>query len=159
MELVSDALAGGLNQAWLMARVVIPLMIVLQFCRDLNLLGGLARLMSPLTRLFGMSGKSAFPLLIGLIFGLSFGAGVIFDSAREDGLSRRDLLLLVIFLVGCHAVVEDTLVFVVVGADGRLLLAARIGVALAVTWLISLFLKPSTTPALSKCLTEDGKCP
>jgi hypothetical protein len=157
MELVSDALAGGLNQAWLMARVVIPLMIVLQFCRDLNLLGGLARLMSPLTRLFGMSGKSAFPLLIGLIFGLSFGAGVIFDSAREDGLSRRDLLLLVIFLVGCHAVVEDTLVFVVVGADGRLLLAARIGVALAVTWLISLFLKPSSTPALPKGLTEDGK--
>lgn len=98
MDLLLDALAGGLSQAWLIARVVIPLMILLQLARDLNLLDGLARFLSPLTRLFGMSAKSAFPLLVGLIFGLSYGAGVIFDSAREDGLTKRDLFLLVLFL-------------------------------------------------------------
>lgn len=154
-ELILDALAGGLSQSWLIARIVIPLMILLQLGRDLKLLDGLARLMSPLTRFFGMSGKSAFPLLVGLVFGLSYGAGVIFDSAREDGLTRLDLLLLVIFLVGCHAVIEDTLVFVAVGADGRLLLASRIGVALAVTWIISIFLKPTTTPAFPGAFGKD----
>ncbi len=154
MDLLLDALAGGLSQAWLIARVVIPLMILLQLARDLNLLDGLARLLRPLTRLFGMSAKSAFPLLVGLVFGLSYGAGVIFDSAREDGLTKRDLFLLVLFLVGCHAIIEDTLVFVVVGADGRLLLATRVGVALVVTWLVSLFLSPTATTALPALLNK-----
>lgn len=157
MALLLDALAGGLSQAWLIARIVIPLMILLQIARDLKLLDRLARILSPLTRLFGMSPKSAFPLLIGLVFGLSLGAGVIFDSAREDGLTKRDLFLLVIFLVGCHAVVEDTLIFVVVGANGFLLLTIRIGVALGVTWLISLFMSPTATKALPDLFQKGSK--
>ena len=84
-----------------------------------------------------MSQESAFPLLIGLTFGLSYGAGVIIQSSKEGNLSKKDLVLLIVFLASCHAIFEDTLIFVAVGANGWILFAARLFAAILVTYLIS----------------------
>lgn len=137
-DLLLETLSGGLRSVWTITKIVIPLMIVLQLARDFKVMDRLSKHVEPLTRLVGMSGKAAFPLFVGLIFGLSFGAGAIIESSREDDLDKKDLLLLVVFLVTCHAVFEDTLIFVAVGANGLFLLITRLLTALAVTWLLSL---------------------
>jgi hypothetical protein len=55
------------------------------------------------------------------------------QAAKEDGVSKKDLYLAFIFLVSCHAVVEDTLVFVPLGIPVLPLLVIRVVTAVVLT--------------------------
>lgn len=135
--IVSEGITGGLRSVLNIAMIVFPLMIVMEIARDLNILDKIADFCKPLTKWMGVSKESAFPLAIGLVFGLAYGAGIIIQSAKDGNLDRRSLILISIFLVCCHAVIEDTLIFVAVGANGFFLLAIRLVTAFILTVLIS----------------------
>ncbi len=137
MPMFLEPLMGAALQVWKLAIVVIPLMAVLELSREYGLLNYFVKLTRPLTKLFKIQDESAFPLLVGLTFGLAFGAGVIIQSAHEGALNRRSLLLVTIFLACCHAVVEDTLIFAQVGANGWFLLSLRVVFALSTTLILS----------------------
>ena len=79
---------------------------------------------------------------LSVVIGLSYGAGVILQSAKEDELSQRDLYLLTYFLVAAHAVFEDTAIFVAVGVNGILLLLTRLLIAGLFTFAASRWIKP-----------------
>jgi len=72
----------------------------------------------------------------GLFFGLAYGAGVMIQAVKEDGVSQKDLTLAFIFLVACHAVVEDTLIFVPLGIPVWPLFLIRLGVAIILTLIV-----------------------
>ena len=65
----------------------------------------------------------------GLTFGLAFGAGIIMEQAREQKFTRREITLIILFLSACHAVVEDTLIFVPLSINVLPLLLIRLTVA------------------------------
>lgn len=136
-NIVSEGIIGGLKSVLNIAMIVFPLMIVMEIAKDLNLLNKISDFCKPLTKWMGVSKQSAFPLAIGLVFGLAYGAGIIIQSAKEGDLDKRSLILVSIFLVCCHAVIEDTLIFVAVGANGFLLLTMRLVTALILTIIIS----------------------
>ncbi|MCW5171299.1 nucleoside recognition domain-containing protein, partial [Burkholderia cenocepacia] len=98
-----------------LACIVIPLMIIIQFMRDLGWLHTLSKWLSPFTRMLGMKENTSMTMLAGLTIGLAYGAGVMMKAVEEDGVSKKDLTLAFIFLVACHAVVEDTLIFIPLG--------------------------------------------
>jgi len=120
-----------------MARIIIPLMIIMEVLKDLNILDRLSNILEPVAKFLGISKKSTFPLIIGLFLGLAYGAGVIIKSAKDGELSKKDLYLLIIFLVACHSVIEDTLLFVAMGANGWLLLGIRVIIAITLTALVA----------------------
>lgn len=120
-----------------MALIVIPLMIGIQWMKDRNILSWFTKGMSPVTRVLGMAPNSATTLGAGLLFGLAFGAGVIIQQVKEEHVSRKDVYLLFIFLVACHAVVEDTLIFVPLGIPVWPLLVIRLLVAALLTMVIA----------------------
>jgi len=134
--MIKDGIVGSLSYVFNIALIIIPLMIVMQFLKDLKILDKIANWMEPVAKFLGISKKSTFPLLIGLLLGLAYGAGVIISSAKESELTKRDLYLVVIFLVACHSVIEDTLIFVAIGANGWLLLGMRLVIAIALTILV-----------------------
>lgn len=136
-SVLKEATIGSISSVWQIAIIVIPLMIVMQLAKDYKVLDYISKFLKPVTDFFGMSKESGFPLLIGLIFGLSYGAGVIIQSSKEGNLSKKDLVLLIVFLASCHAVIEDTLIFVAVGANGLILFGARLIVAIVATYLMS----------------------
>ena len=78
---------------------------------------------------------------LGLLFGLAYGAGVVIQAVEEDGVSKRDLTLAFLFLMACHAVVEDTLIFIPLGIPVWPLFLIRIGVAIALTLIVGFFWK------------------
>ena len=137
LEIFKEASIGSLSSVWQIAIIVIPLMIIMQLAKDYKILDYISRFLKPVTDFFGMSNESGFPLLIGFIFGLSYGAGVIIQSSKEGNLSKKDLVLLIVFLASCHAVIEDTLIFVAVGASGWVLFGARLIVAIIATYMMS----------------------
>lgn len=120
-----------------LAIIVIPLMIGIQILKDLAWLETFSRWMSPVTRMLGMKENTSTTLAAGLLFGLAFGAGVMIQAAKEDGVSKKDLYLAFIFLVACHAVVEDTLIFIPLGIPVIPLLLFRLGTAIILTMVVA----------------------
>ncbi|PWK13002.1 nucleoside recognition domain-containing protein [Tumebacillus permanentifrigoris] len=116
-----------------LALIVIPLMLVIQVLKELRVLDKIATGMNPLLALCGLDKKAAIPMLAGIFFGLAYGAGVIIEATREKPLPKRQLYLLMIFLILCHAVVEDTLIFIPLHVNGWYLLGIRIIAALVLT--------------------------
>lgn len=140
-NILYEGVSGGLLSVFNIAIIIFPLMIIMEIARDLNLLDKFGTMCEPITKYIGASKESAFSLAVGLVVGLAFGAGVIIQSAKEGNLDKRSLVLVSIFLVCCHAVIEDTLIFVAVGANGFLLLSIRLITAFILTALISKKLK------------------
>lgn len=116
-----------------MAIIVIPLMVGIQILKDMKALPFLAKGLTPFTRLIGVTDKTGVTLMAGIVFGISFGAGVIIQAAKEDNLSKKDLYLVSTFLVVCHAVIEDTLLFVPLGINVFPLLLIRVFLAILIT--------------------------
>lgn len=123
--ILQEAFTGSLRNVWQMAIIVIPLMIFIEIFQDLQLMDRLTSFMRPLTRLIGLNDEGNLPLLAGLLFGISYGAGIIIAGARGGRLTRDDIFLVNLFLIICHSIFEDTLLFAAIGAEWIPLLVGR----------------------------------
>ncbi|MEH7112690.1 nucleoside recognition domain-containing protein [Neobacillus niacini] len=126
-----------------LAMIVIPLMIVIQILKDLQWLKKFSQGMSPVTKSLGMNENTSTTMAAGLLFGLAYGAGVVIQAVEEDGVSKKDITLAFVFLMSCHAVIEDTLIFIPLGIPVWPLFLIRLGVAVALTLIVGLFWKRS----------------
>ncbi|WP_409290334.1 nucleoside recognition domain-containing protein [Peribacillus sp. SCS-37] len=138
---VETALLGIMK----LAIIVIPLMIVIQILKELKWLEKFSEMLGPLMKLLGMNKNASMTMASGLVLGLAYGAGVMIQAVQEDGVSRKDATLAFIFLVACHAVVEDTLIFVPLGIPVWPLLLIRVATAFILTMIISSLWKRSDT--------------
>jgi hypothetical protein len=133
----SHAIEKAALGVYQLAKIVIPLMVGIQILKDLKLLKIFSRLMAPVTRMLGMKENTSTTLASGLLFGLAYGAGVMIQAVEEDGVGKKDVTLAFIFLCGCHAVVEDTLIFVPLGIPVIYLLLVRLLTAIILTFIVS----------------------
>ncbi|MCO4852953.1 nucleoside recognition domain-containing protein [Bacillus vallismortis] len=137
LAMLAEALMKAGLGVFQLAAIVIPLMIIIQFLRDLGWLHRFSRWLSPFTQLLGMNKNTSMTMVAGLTIGLAYGAGVMIKAVEDDGVSRRDMTLAFIFLVACHAVVEDTLVFIPLGIPVWPLLLIRVTTAVLLTMAIA----------------------
>ncbi|MBM7573540.1 nucleoside recognition domain-containing protein [Aquibacillus albus] len=128
-----------------LALIVIPLMIVIQFFRESGWMNKVSDWLVPFTRMLGMEKNASMTLVAGITIGLAYGAGLMIQAVKEDGVSKKDMYLAMIFLVACHAVVEDTLVFIPLGIPVWPLLLIRLTTAIVLTAAIAYIWKRSTT--------------
>ena len=131
--LAAEKAAFGVLQ---LAVFVIPIMLVVQIMKDLKWMDFLSAKMAPFMKFLGMSENTSFTMLTGLTVGLAYGAGVMIQAVKENGVSRKDATLAMIFLVSCHAVVEDTVIFIPLGIPVLPLLLIRVVVAVLLTMVI-----------------------
>ncbi|GAA0360803.1 nucleoside recognition domain-containing protein [Bacillus horti] len=120
-----------------LALIVIPLMIFIQWMKDRSFLQVFTKSMRPVTKMLGLPANTATTLGAGLLFGLAYGAGVIIQAVKEDNIKKKDVYLLFIFLVACHAVIEDTLIFIPLGIPVWPLLLIRLIVAILLTLVVA----------------------
>lgn len=130
--ILQEACWGSLNNVFQMAIIIIPLMLLIEIFKDLNLLEYLTSLINPLTRFIGLDQEGNLPLMAGLFFGISYGAGIIINSAQAGKLTLEDIYLINLFLVICHSLFEDTLLFAAIGANWLPLLVGRFLLAILV---------------------------
>ncbi|WP_078382620.1 nucleoside recognition domain-containing protein [Sutcliffiella halmapala] len=132
-----DAVQRGLMGIVQLAIIVIPLMVVVQFLKELGWLAVFSKWMAPFTKVLGMKENTSTTMAAGLLFGLAYGAGVMIQAVKEDNVSKKDLTLAFIFLVACHAVVEDTLIFIPLGIPVWPLLLIRLFTAILLTIVVA----------------------
>ena len=124
-----------------LAIIVIPLMIIVQYLRDLNYLQKMSDALAPFTKVIGVRPNASMTLVAGLVVGLAYGAGLMIQAVEEDGVSKKDATLAFIFLIACHAVVEDTLIFMPLGIPIWPLLAIRLVTAFVLTIIVAFLWK------------------
>lgn len=136
-EIFLGALQSATIGIFQLALIVFPVMVMIQVLKDLGAVGRFAGWMRPLMRPLGIAPRGAVTMAGGLIFGLAFGAGVILEQVREQEFSKREITLMVLFLCACHAVIEDTLIFIPLGINVMPLLLIRVLAAILLTLLIA----------------------
>ncbi|MGB9812080.1 MAG: nucleoside recognition domain-containing protein [Thermovenabulum sp.] len=140
LKILKEAFFGSLSSVKQITVIVIPIMMVLEILKDIGLIDKIAELFSPIMKIYGMKKESGFPLVIGVIIGISYGAGVIFKASKEFALPKKDLYLVTYFLICAHAIFEDTAIIAAIGANGILILTVRLLVAALFTYAASKFL-------------------
>jgi len=131
--ILKEAILQSLATIVRIAKVMIPIMVVLEIARKFNWLEKLAAKIEPAIKILTLPPEAAFPLLAGLVFGLIYGAGLIIDFSRRGVLSKRDLTLIGVFLSINHALVEDTVIFAALGASPFILVFCRFLLAVVFT--------------------------
>ena len=124
---------GALKMAITITCVVIPLMIVIEVMLVFKIVHLLAKKLSPLCRLLGIGPDALLPLLVGLLLGVTYGVGALFELNRMKPLPAKDLGLVGVFLFSCHGIIETTYLFAVAGGNIIFLTAVRLLIAVAVT--------------------------
>jgi Fe2+ transport system protein B len=135
--LAKELAVGSIKTVLLITSILMVLMVALELIKDAHLLDRAARFMRPVMRLFRLPDRAAYPLLAGVVFGISFGSGVIIAFARDGRLSLRDMTLVGVFLAICHGMIEDPLVFVAFGASWWIVVLTRVLAAAATMILVS----------------------
>ncbi len=70
--------------------------------------------------------NSSFSITIGVILGITYGAAVLIDEYNKNTLTKKEVLYVGTFLMICHAIIEDTLLFVIFGANIWVIVTLRV---------------------------------
>jgi len=123
----SSLLIGSLKSATILSVKIIALIITLIFIMDFIK-----------TRDFIKKSEKniskGFSLVVGIFLGITYGAGILIKEAQSGTISKEDLFYIGTFLMICHAIIEDTLLFVIFGADFTMVIAVRTIAAIIISY-------------------------
>jgi hypothetical protein len=97
--------------------IVIPLTTTFEVLKRRKILDKISNKFSRAMKWFDLPGKAAFPILAGMFMGVVYGSGVLYKQKKEKMLSDRDFTIVCTILLMCHSIIEDTLLFLAVGAS------------------------------------------
>jgi hypothetical protein len=117
--------------------IVVPLMIVLEIAQGNGWLQKLNHYAAKPFRRIGVGEEGVFPLVVAMLFGLTYGSGLIINHVRTGQVSAREAKVIGTFMAIAHALVEDTIIFLVLGAPLLLLLVPRLVLAFAMSYIVS----------------------
>ncbi|MGD9605693.1 MAG: nucleoside recognition domain-containing protein [Bacilli bacterium] len=121
--------------------IITVILVAIEILKALKVLQWLNKKIYVVTKHLGISPSASFPLLVGLISGITYGAGVILMSYKQQEMTKKDVLLVSVFLCLCHAIIEDTLLFAAFGSITWLLIVIKLVVAFFTTMLVNLVLR------------------
>lgn len=136
-DILLEMLFGSLSTALNMLKILIPLMIIVEILMVYNVMEKLADKLQFLAKTMGMKKQSIFPLLVGIIMGVTYGAGTLIEINRQTPIPKKDYALIGVFMFLCHGIIETAFIFAVAGANifmvtfGRLLIAYGVTVLAA----------------------------
>lgn len=133
-ESFNDMLINSLSNATLLALKVIVLVALIIFVMDYI----------KSTRFMKKRQKNAntfFSIVVGLVLGITYGAGILINEVKKGKLNKVDIFYIATFLMICHAIIEDTLLFVIFGADGLVVVSIRLAMAFIVSYILVIIYK------------------
>ncbi|MEL7648035.1 MAG: nucleoside recognition domain-containing protein [Sedimentibacter sp.] len=145
MEMIMDLITNLISFLWSIARILIPMMIAIEIFKDTKIIDKISKVFKPVSNFFTLSEQSGISLVFGMIFGLTIGAGAVIQSTKDYNLDKRSIFLICMFLSMCHAIIEDTIIFVAAGANPIAMLSARFASAIIITFIFSRAMKTENT--------------
>ncbi len=80
--------------------------------------------------------NTSFSIIIGQLLGITYGASLLIREAHRGNLSKQDVFYISTFLMVCHSVIEDVLLFVIFGANLWVIVSLRLLTAIVLSYLL-----------------------
>jgi hypothetical protein len=125
----------GIDTVVLLAKIfgiIMFIMILLQISKSQGWIEKVNRSIRPLTRVLGFSPSLATSYVAGIIFGLMYGAAVIIEESKKENTDRQELKYLHASLGINHSMIEDPILFALLGVNLLWLWIPRLIMAVAV---------------------------
>ncbi len=123
-DLISSSLYGAVVLTIKIIILITVLIFVMDWIKNLPIVKNSAKNVS-----------KGFTITVGIILGITYGAGVLIKEKQSGSLSKNDIFYIGTFLMICHAIIEDTLLWVIFGADFTMVILIRTVAALIISWL------------------------
>ncbi len=78
--------------------------------------------------------NTSFSIIAGQLLGITYGAGILIREANRGTLSRKDIFFIGTFLMICHSIIEDVLLFVLFGANYWVIVGVRVTAAVLISF-------------------------
>lgn len=131
--ILKEMLNGSFHTILNLLKVLVPLMIIIQLLIVYNVLEKISIRLEFLGKPMGITKNAMFPLLVGVFMGVTYGAGTLIELNKQKPLGRRDFLLIGIFMVLCHGIIEAAFLFGVAGASVVIVVVVRLLIAFVIT--------------------------
>jgi hypothetical protein len=95
--------------------IIVVVMITLEIMKNYNLTDRIMRVLAPALKVLGLGKETGFLWLTAATFGLTYGAAVIVEEAKEGNLSKEELEHLHISIGINHSMIEDPVLFLSLG--------------------------------------------
>ncbi|HUG56694.1 MAG TPA: nucleoside recognition domain-containing protein [Candidimonas sp.] len=112
--------------------IIAVLVMVLDALEKLGITRRITTAMMPLLRISGLNAQVAPVTTVGVLLGLTYGGALIIEEAKKQNFSPRTRFLALTWLSLSHALIEDTILLVALGADVWILLVGRVLITLAI---------------------------
>lgn len=109
-----------------MTLIIIPLLIVIECLKDMGWLEKISSRFRNVARFLKLPGESVLGLIVGFFVGLILGSGVIMQIKEEVKMTRAQTNTMFVFIGICHAVIEETILFTAIGANGAVIFLSRL---------------------------------
>lgn len=106
--------------------IITLLLIVYEFYENSRFYNWTKKIIDRPMQTIGISSNASITMVVGIVLGIAYGAGILLKNVQEKKMNSKDIALTSYFLAVCHAVFEDTLLFVAVGANGFIIIGVRI---------------------------------
>ncbi len=140
--------------------VVLALMTLMKILNLLRVTKAVVYLLSPLLRFMGVGKSAATITVIGLCLGIAYGGGLILNEVRSGRVATRDVFASLSLMGLSHALIEDTLLMLMLGGHMLGTLWGRLLFSLAAMALLSRlhdrFVSGPQAPALATVKVSNG---
>jgi spore maturation protein SpmB len=136
LELMQHWLTGTLWLTLKLTCILVSLNILQRILEEFGVMAVLARWVSPLLRLMGLPANTAFLWIVANVVGLAYGAAVLIEHRKENRISSEDADLLNHHIAISHSLLEDTSLFLAIGAGLGWITLPRIILAAIVVWTV-----------------------
>lgn len=134
LETFLDWLKSSLLLSVKIVVIISLLMIFQRMLKEFGVLKFLSRWLAPLMDVFGLPRPTAFLWLVGNTLGLAYGSAVLMDEVKGGKITPREADLLNWHLAVSHSLLEDPLLFAVIGLPWLWLIIPRLILAAMVVW-------------------------
>ncbi|XMB85811.1 hypothetical protein RJG79_10430 [Mycoplasmatota bacterium WC44] len=139
-NLLNDYVTSSISLLLEISLYIFTIMMTLEILKNIGLLEIINSFISKFTKYLGISKGASMALLVGYIIGITYGSGVILASYKRGDMNEKDVLLVSVFLILAHAILEDSFLFARFGANFIILVVARTLIAILATMFVNKFL-------------------
>ncbi|ACL69585.1 nucleoside recognition domain-containing protein [Halothermothrix orenii] len=132
---INEAVTGSVDMVIKIVMIIFPLFIGIEIIEEAGIIKKISKVFKSTLKHFELPETASLPIIVGQSFGLLYGAGLILRYVDDNNFTYKEVTTISVLFAVCHAVFEDTLLFVAIGGNGFIILGMRILLALGVTYL------------------------
>lgn len=125
MSTLRDGTQKGLKTTWTLAKVIVPIYMIITILKYTPVIGWIAILFEPVMQLFGLPGEAAIAMVMGNLLNLYAGIGVMATLP----LTMKQITIMAVMLSFSHSLLVETAVSRRVGVSIPMILLVRLGLA------------------------------